>query len=234
MCVIISHRGYCVDLPEYENTSHAMLRSISFGVRHLEFDVRMTVDNEIVLFHNNTMDVGGNKISVAKMKYSDIKRLQPNTETITEFLGKILNAITPDIQLTFVVDVKTSHMDSGFDELLMRRLRDVDDTHNLSFVVTSYNHRFVASFKQIVRNNKLNWECGYIVYHVPTKEELMTYPFEWIGFDTNTMTEPVVKDIHALGKKVFVYTPNSKDEFDRCARIGVDGMYVDDIKLFMK
>ena len=234
MCVIISHRGYCVDMPEYENTSHAMLRAISLGIRNLEFDIRMTADREIVLFHDNHMNLNGTNVSVATTPYTVMKRSHPTTERLTEFLQSILSATTLDMALTFVVDVKTHHRDQGFAEALTDILRDANTTFpNASFVITSFNHPLIGSLQHTIDTNGLSWECGYLVYHVPTATEIATYPCEWIGFDTHTLTEPVVAAVHAVGKKVFVYTPNDTDEFDRCVAMGVDGIYTDDVKLYL-
>ena len=41
-----------------------MLRAISFGIRHLEFDIRMTADRNIVLFHDEMVRVKETRIRV--------------------------------------------------------------------------------------------------------------------------------------------------------------------------
>jgi len=220
-------------MPEYENTSHAMLRAISLGIRYLEFDVRMTADREIVLFHDNHLSLNGTNASVASTTYSVIKRSYPTTERMSEFLQSILSATTPDMNLTFVVDVKTNHQDVGFEDALVQILHETELAFsNVSFVITSFNHPMICSLQRTINATELLWECGYLVYHVPTATELATYPCEWIGFDNNTLTRAVVKDAHSAGKKVFVYTPNDTDEFDRCVAIGVDGIYTDDVKMW--
>jgi glycerophosphoryl diester phosphodiesterase len=233
MCIVISHRGYHVDMPEYENTSHAMLRAISLGIRRLEFDVRMTADHQLILFHDDHIMIGGTKYPVATKTYDEISHTNPTTERLCEFLQTILSATTPDMGLTFVVDVKTNHRDQGFVDSLVHTLREVEMTFsNVSFVITSFDHRFIDSVQQTIYTQGLSWECGILVYHVPTISELRTYPYEWIGFANDTLTEPVVADVHAVGKKAFVYTPNDTDEYDRCVAMGVDGVYTDDVKLW--
>jgi glycerophosphoryl diester phosphodiesterase len=226
-----------------------MLRAISLGIRHLEFDVRMTADNEIVLFHDENLYVNGNTTSVATTAYPVMKQLYPTMERLSEFLHAILSATTSDMDLTFVVDVKTNHRDVNFADELMRtlmrtlmhtlmhtshdtELKFANANTNISFVITSFDHPLICSIQRMIRIGGLAWECGVLVYHVPTAEELATYPCAWVGFDNNTLTEPVVKDAHSAGKKVFVYTPNDTDEFDRCVAMGVDGIYTDDVKLW--
>jgi len=195
----------------------------------------MTADREIVLFHDNHLSLNGVDTPVTTTTYDAMKRSYPTMELLTEFLEAILSATTPDMNLTFVVDVKTNHRDVNFEGELMRTLHDTElafPNANISFVITSFNHPLICSIQRMIHISEFSWECGVLVYHVPTATELAAYPCEWIGFDNNTLTGQVVKDAHSAGKKVFVYTPNDTDEFDRCVAIGVDGIYTDDVKMW--
>lgn len=223
-----------MDAPEYENTSHAMLRAISLGIRHLEFDIRMTADSEIVLFHDNVVNVAGQEVPVANVEFKEMKSSKPNIEYFHDFLQSILSATTPDMDLTFVVDVKTDHHDQGFADKIIKVLSETESIHsNASFVITSYDHRLIAEIQSYIGTHGLSWECGLLIYHVPTVVELSTYSCEWIGFDIHTLTDSVVADAHSVGKTVFVYTPNDTHEFDRCVKMNVDGIYTDNVKLYL-
>lgn len=50
----IAHRGGAALAPE--NTLDAFARSTALGVRHLETDVRLTADGELVCFHDETLE----------------------------------------------------------------------------------------------------------------------------------------------------------------------------------
>ena len=118
--------------------------------------------------------------------------------------------------------------------MLVRVLRDVETTFpNASFVITSFDHPLIGELQRTIDSHKLSWECGYLVCRVPTAAEITTYSCEWVGFNTRALTRPVVVGVQSAGKKVFAYTPNDMAEFDRCVAMGVDGMYTDDVKLWI-
>jgi glycerophosphoryl diester phosphodiesterase len=195
----------------------------------------MTADREIVLFHDNVVNVDGHEVPVAAMDYDSLRRVHPTVEGFSEFLQSILSATTPDMNLTFVVDAKTDHRDQGFADAIICTLREIEvmcanaSFANASFVITSFDHRLIGE----IQSHDSPYECGLIIHHVPTAAEIETYTCNWVGLDTHTLTGTVVADAHSAGKKVFAYTPNDAMEFDRCVAMGVDGVYTDDVQLYI-
>ena len=51
---VAAHRGWCEKYPE--NTMIAFKEAVKLGVDQLEIDVRVTLDNELVIIHDSTVD----------------------------------------------------------------------------------------------------------------------------------------------------------------------------------
>lgn len=71
---IVAHRGASGDFPE--NTVIAVENAILQGARIIEIDIQFTNDNEIVVFHDDSLGrtAQGNKL-ISELNYSDIKDL---------------------------------------------------------------------------------------------------------------------------------------------------------------
>ena len=54
MAFVVAHRGLSAEAPE--NTFDSFDLAISNGIEHIEFDVQLTKDNEVVIIHDDTVD----------------------------------------------------------------------------------------------------------------------------------------------------------------------------------
>ncbi|MDR1097007.1 MAG: glycerophosphodiester phosphodiesterase [Tannerella sp.] len=97
---VIAHRGYWQTYGSAQNSIRSFERAAEIGAYGSEFDVHMTSDSVLVLFHDNT--VQGMKIQ--EVPYSCLKDLKlPNGEclpTLREFL-EAARRINSDIRLIF-------------------------------------------------------------------------------------------------------------------------------------
>ena len=97
---IIAHRGYWQTYGSTQNSIRSYERAAEIGVYGSEFDVHMTADSVLVLFHDNTI----NGIKIQDVPYSYIKDMKlSNGEclpTLREFL-EVARLTNPDIKLIF-------------------------------------------------------------------------------------------------------------------------------------
>lgn len=66
-----SHRGYCLDETQ-ENTLTAVKNAYDFKYSMVEFDVQMTSDFQIILFHDSFYKVGRRKKVIARTSFSQV------------------------------------------------------------------------------------------------------------------------------------------------------------------
>lgn len=84
---VTGHRGAKGHAPE--NTLAGMKKAVELGARWVEFDVKLTIDNELVLFHDDTVNRTTNgKGPVAGMTLSDIRKLDAGRWFSPDFTGE--------------------------------------------------------------------------------------------------------------------------------------------------
>jgi len=73
--LVLSHRGSRYLLPE--NTIHAYKWALNLGANVLEFDVRLTKDNKMLVFHDDTLDRVTNGTGAFRgWNFDDIRKLE--------------------------------------------------------------------------------------------------------------------------------------------------------------
>jgi glycerophosphoryl diester phosphodiesterase len=84
---VTGHRGAKGHAPE--NTLAGMKKAVELGARWVEFDVKLTADDELVLFHDDTVNRTSNgKGPVADMTLSDIRKLDAGRWFSSDFTGE--------------------------------------------------------------------------------------------------------------------------------------------------
>ena len=74
--ILAAHRGGGDEAPE--NTLKAFEYSRSLGVKHMETDVYLTVDEQVVMHHDPQVMVNGASIPINALSYDDLRRLSPD------------------------------------------------------------------------------------------------------------------------------------------------------------
>ena len=83
---VAAHRGWSSDYPE--NTMEAFRAALDVGVDQLELDVRVTLDNELVIIHDPTVDRTTNgKGKVADKTLGEIRALDAGSYKGEKFIG---------------------------------------------------------------------------------------------------------------------------------------------------
>jgi glycerophosphoryl diester phosphodiesterase len=110
--LIAGHRGSCEDYPE--NTIPSFHEAIECGADMIETDIHMTLDRELVLIHDHTVDRTTDGIGAVKdMNLADLKRLDAGsfkgnrfTGTRIPTLGEFLDSVRSNTQLLFNFELK--------------------------------------------------------------------------------------------------------------------------------
>jgi glycerophosphoryl diester phosphodiesterase len=127
MAFVVAHRGLSAEAPE--NTFDSFDLAISNGIEHIEFDVQLTKDNEVVIIHDDTVDRTSNGSGYVSEK--NLKELK-NLDFGSWFSGKFKCIKIPT-----------------FEELL-DRYRDI----NLVVEIKGKQPELVSKVMEIISNNK--------------------------------------------------------------------------------
>jgi len=119
--------------PEPENSLKSFCASVARGIEAIEFDVRQTLDNVLIVSHDT--HVAG--VSIGASAYEDLSAKAPELCTLEEALAAIPLSCLLDIELKV----------EGIEEAVLREAHGARRPSD--YVLTSFNARSIARIKAI-------------------------------------------------------------------------------------
>jgi len=226
--VIIAHRGASAYAPE--NTLAAFKLALEQGADGIELDVRLTADNQVVVFHDMTLDrITPCKGRVDSFKLNDLRKIDVGSHFDVTFRGETIPSLEEVFraigQFAFI-NVELKDYDSFSDPLPIQVAKLVK-RYGL------YRRVIISSFSPIplIRIRRLlpNTPIGLLV--LGGKAGLITK--NWLGrllkyqilyVKLNDVSPNLLRNIHQKGNKVFAYTINQEEEMRYLFKMGVDGV----------
>jgi len=244
--LVMAHRGDSAHVPE--NTLKAIQDAISYRVDVVETDLRVTKDNEVLFFHdatvNRTTDGRG---FVRSLTLEEIKKLDQGyrykgleKEDPYPFRGKGLQIQTLEDVLSkfpktkFNMDIKDTFAKAP--EILARKLKELDAEDRV--MIGSFHHRQLQRFRLVtgVKNNPT-----YNYYQaLPVDQEVilgkavpyfaLQIPEKFFFLKTFKGSE-FFSVSHMLNIAIHVWTVNDPGDMFRLLDWGVDGIFSDNPRL---
>ena len=201
---IIAHRGK-TNKKVKENTYLAIINALNdYNIDGVEFDIRLTLDNKIVLSHDSNIIRTSN--GIGKIENMSLKNLQKYNFGSKNFyqtiptLDKILNIKTNKILL---IEVKVNNNIKKFSKVLISLLKD----YNLDNIyITSFNKKFLKTLK------KTNINIGPLIINNNIKNKR----FNFYVLNYLTFKDKTIKKLKIKNKKIFIWSLIDKniDEYD--------------------
>ncbi len=138
----IAHRGLFDE--EYpENTTPAFLEAIKLGYA-IEFDVQMTADKQLVIYHDDNMLRGlGVDRDIRQVNYSEIEKLKPfNKEYPILLFSEFLKLV--DGKVPLLIEIK-NQIYPGIEELVIKEL----ESYNGLFALESFNPNVIYRLSKL-------------------------------------------------------------------------------------
>lgn len=229
---ITAHRGDSLRFPE--NSLQAFQSANDIGADWIETDVYLTKDGKLVVAHNPTTGAYSSKnLSIAGSTYAELAELdmaekfrERNKKTLAECPK--LKILLFEEALDYVLATKKARLSiqpkSDCVDAVMAVIRQKG---GLDWV--GFND---GSLKKMSRVKEL--EPKVPVFWDRWRSDLAkdiaiakARKFEYIVPNCGDLTPEMVKDLHAAGFKVGVWTVNSRTELARFLDMGVDRIYTD-------
>ena len=238
-----AHRGASARAPE--NTLEAFRVAVEAGAGGLELDVHMTLDKEIVVIHDATVDRTTNGSgAVAEMTLEELRtfdagyRFNPDGGRTYPYRGKRLRVPTlAEIYEEFPivsVNIDIKEGQPGIEERVMEVVRGGEERT----LVVSNHHAVVRRFRKVSRGpistgaSRLEIGAFYLLSRLllewlarPAYEALQV-PVEHEGI--TLVTPRFLEAAHSRGVRVDVWTINDPGEMRRLLDLGVDVLMTDD------
>ena len=225
---VVAHRGNSSEAPE--NTYAAFRSAADNNFPFIEFDVHLTKDGVPVVVHDHYLiRTSDNRFPIAinDMTLSQVKYLDCGKWFDTSFKGEqmltlreLLEAPLKDIGL--MVEIKEG---SASDEkLALAVLEEVT-----GYLNSEGDRPILIGSKSpyIVRLIKENAPGLPTIGIAEDREDLLEHQHnepDYIALYKEIVTEPVVRQLHHKGKKVWVWTVDTPEEMDYIKQCNVDGV----------
>lgn len=119
--MIITHRGR--NTGQRENTISAFDKAIEMGAQGIECDLRLTLDNKIIVHHNRKIMIDKKKIAVSNILFKDIVFYKKQLHEVL-LLDELFSYITKYEHIQFFLEVKSSSQ--ILVESIIKRIADKD------------------------------------------------------------------------------------------------------------
>jgi len=224
--LVIGHRGASSEAPE--NTLKAFERAIELNADFIEFDLQKTLNHEIIISHDSDLlRLAGKMKSLRDMSLEEIKRIDIGEGERIPTLHELLAITKEKIKLQLEI------IAPGIVNDLIKILRE-ENLINTS-IVSCFNIMDLLKVKEIEPGLKI----GYLIPKALTKirivkryvQRAIDNEFYAIHPYYPIVDKEFVNLAHKNGLKVNVFTVNEEDMMRKLIKLGVDGIFTDDIAL---
>ena len=238
---VIAHRGFSGAAPE--NTMAAFGKAIEIGADMIELDVLLTSDGELIVIHDDTVDrTTGGEGRVASFTLEEIRRLDAGSWFSPEFsserlptLAEVLDLVRGKILLNVEIKTEavTDRTEGGIVEKVVRLVNEMGMRGEV--VISSFDARAVrqareldATFRTAVLYND-NAQSGQ-------SPAAIVRDLDANGFNMSRrqVDADIVKECHAAGFPVAVYTVNDLETMKEMIGIGVDALFTNQPDIMKK
>lgn len=222
---VVAHRGYSSQYPE--NTLSAFAGAIACGAKTVEFDVRKTKDDVLVIFHDDTLKkITGDDTTIADYTYEELQTLDFGAWYSEDFQYERIATLDEALDLLSASGVRlfVELKKIGDDPDFGPQVYDTCKNHGMldRIIFLSFDYNYLSAIKELDPNQQIMVLASFGKSDLPER-----YPADYYGINMKTLTPKTIKSIHEAGAKVYSYTPETKGQVLSLQRMGVDGIITD-------
>lgn len=225
--LIIAHRGDSSKAPE--NTHAAISKAIEARADLVEFDVRVTADGALVLFHDETLSrFTKEKTPFASLGFEAARKLdvgswfEPETKAFASerppTLDEAIQACI-DGETIALIERKTGSAEAYVESI--RRLKA--EKH---VVMQAFDWKFLEEFRKLAPEISLG-ALGSKAIDSERLEILKRLKPDWVGWNQKYLDRSEIDRFHEMGFQVAVWTVNDLARLRQFAGWGVDALITD-------
>lgn len=196
-----------------EMSSPAYIAAIEQGADGFECDVRLTADSELICWHDSdTSRITGQKAVIANTRYEDLKFANPMK---FEDLLRLAIAHKKGIAIETKHPVATGGLvEKKVLEILLSYEVEILKS-GINILLMSFSWRAMQRCKEIGVNTAFLFKRKYLATIAMT-------PVIGPSIAVIRKNPELVEQAHHEGKLVYIWTVNSDEDIQLCARLGVD------------
>lgn len=236
MVLNFAHRGSLTEAPE--NTLSAMKKALEHDTKGIELDVQLTKDNHLIVIHDHHFKRLNKTISGRINEYTldEIRDIDVGTQFSSDFKGEslatleeIIDIVPADVMLN--VEIKNIPIiHQGIEDILLDCLKNQQREENV--IISSFDHEALEK----VQARASYYPIGLLFYY------RFIRPWEYAkqtGLDIYSihpnavyLTEELIHEFHHAGYKVYPYTVNKLEDYEKVIKAGADGVFSNNPAIF--
>ena len=226
--LIFAHRGANSFAPE--NTISAFEKAIDLGCDGIEVDVRFTIDQKIVVYHDrNTRRMTGRYGHIQKMQQPQIQELSiehlGNNHRIP-FLQDVLEVAADKCKI--IIDVKREGVaNNGFEDILVTLLKRMNLLEKV--IISSFNP---IVLKRIHALSPVH--TGFIFRNRSSMMMLNGHPVKSLHARHGILSRRYINNLRNRAQNIYAWTVDEKDKMIKMIENEVDGIITNNPELLLQ
>jgi len=223
--LVISHRGVS-NKNGVQNTVQSLEKTAQLKPDLIEMDVQETKDGQFVMMHDanlkNLAGINANPQDLTLEELTGLDISENGYQTKISSFDDYLNRAN-ELHQRLLIEIKTSKKDSP--QMMERFLEKYGS------IIKQYGHQ-MQSLDYHVIDQVLKYDSTIPVYFILPynsifpKTKATGYTMEY-----STLDEYFVTKLWYTEQKLYVWTVNGSEAFDKAVRLGADGMITDDLEM---
>jgi glycerophosphoryl diester phosphodiesterase len=226
--ILIGHRGAMALAPE--NTLASFKRALEFSyVEMVELDVYVLTSGELVVIHDDKVDRTTNgKGYIIESSFDYLRSLDAGKGELIPTLYEVLDLIDKRIQVN--IELKGENTAQPVADIIKQYIEK--GWQKEQFLVSSFNHIELKTFKELMPDIHI----GVLLVGIPVDYALVAEKLNAYSIHpcSEFINQAFIDDAHTRGIKVYCWTLTDPDEVRRVAKLGVDGIFVNNPELAHK
>jgi len=234
---IIAHRGSSSAAPE--NTIAAFDVAVEQGADYIELDVQMTMDQHVVVIHDDTVERTTNGNGLVKSYTLDqLKKLdagswfdQQYTNERIPTLQEILERYSQRIGI--LIEIKHPKRQIGIEKAVARIINRF--AYSRHIIIQSFDVHALQGIKAFAPSLRTALIIKPDAFKL-TKRKLTTYSSfaNCLNMKKTMINRWWIDRIHTFGMDVFIWTVKDQKTADRIKKYPIDGVVTDNPLFFQK
>lgn len=223
---IIAHRGYWKTDGSAQNSITALTKADSIRVYGSEVDIWLSSDGIPVVNHDADVTLNGKKLIVQDTPAATLRKVKLSNGEPLPTVEEYLNAFSQCKHTKLIIEFKTHRTKEREDELAQKvinmvRERGLQD--RVEYIAFGIN--FVQQVRKLDPNAPVYYLNGDL-----TPRVLATMGLSGFDYHFNVLYKKPewVKEAHALGQKVNVWTVNKPEDIQKVIDLKVDYITTDE------
>lgn len=226
---ITAHRGASVLYPE--NTMAAFEGAWKMGADWIELDVQQSKDGEIIVIHDtNFKRTAGIDANTWELTSEEIADLEAGSFFSPDYAGEPVPflsevaAFSKERGIKLNIELKPTGHETDFEKGVIDIIREagIED----SCVITSQAYEVLENVKAYDKEISTVYVMS-LAYGDITQLTAADH----FSVEASNATESLISRVHGAGKKLFVWTVNTKESITKMAERNVDNIITDNIEL---